>query len=188
MKGQERHPDSGHPVTLSPSHPVIFLVGPRGSGKTTVARLLAARLGWDWVDADARLEELSGRSVRDIFMSEGETAFRDRESAVLAELCGSTRHVVATGGGVVLRPENRARLRAAGQVVWLTADAETLSDRLLRDETTADRRPALTGTASASSVDEIVQVLRRAKPFTASVPILSPRRRAGRPTQLWRNC
>src|SRR5436305_15234067 len=110
----EHRPDSGHPVTRSPGHPVIFLIGPRGSGKTTVARLLAERLGWDWVDVDAALEAAAGRSVRDIFAAEGEAGFRAREAAGLAELCRRRRHVIATGGGVVLDPENRQRLREAG--------------------------------------------------------------------------
>src|SRR6516225_5630423 len=95
----------------------LFLVGYRGTGKTTVARLLAARLGWEWVDADAVLEGRYGRSIRRIFADEGEAGFRDKEAAVLVDLCRGRRQVVATGGGVVLRPENRARLRAAGRLV-----------------------------------------------------------------------
>jgi shikimate kinase len=138
---------------------VLFLIGPRGSGKSTVARLLAARLGWGWVDADAELERRHAASVRDIFSAEGESGFRDRESAVLADLSLLRRHVVATGGGVVLRPENRRRLRDAGRVVWLTAEAETLAARLRQDAATADRRPSLTGTAAATSLAEIVAVL-----------------------------
>ncbi len=91
-----RSPDEGiqsvPPVSLSPcllvSLSPVFLIGPRGSGKTTVARLLADRLGWDWLDADDVLEARHGQSVRDIFAEEGEAGFRDRESVVLADLCG----------------------------------------------------------------------------------------------------
>src|SRR5262249_22263441 len=105
-EGPEPPPPSSilHPLSsilYSPSS--IFLVGPRGSGKTTVARLLAEALGWAWLDADALLEERAGKSIRAVFEAEGEGGFRERESALLAELCGRQRHVVATGGGVVLR-------------------------------------------------------------------------------------
>jgi shikimate kinase len=141
----------------------IFLIGYRGTGKTTVARLLAERLGWEWADADALLESRSGRSIRSLFADEGEAGFRDREAALLPELCGRARHVIATGGGVVLRPEHRARLRAAGIVVWLTADAATLWGRLQQDASTAERRPALT----VGGLAEVEEQLRARGPLYA---------------------
>src|SRR5438034_11361464 len=104
-----------------PPAPRLFLVGYRGTGKTAVGGLLAGALGWSFADADARLEAAAGKSVADVFRDEGEPGFRDREAAVLAELCRAERHVVATGGGVVLRPANRELLRRSGHVVWLTA-------------------------------------------------------------------
>src|SRR5438874_12765383 len=103
----------------------VFLVGPRGSGKSTVAQLLAARLGWDWVDADAELEARCGRSIREVFAEEGEQGFRQHEAEVLAELGRRSNVVIATGGGAVLREDNRERLRRGG-VVWLTARVDTL--------------------------------------------------------------
>ena len=127
------------------SRDLVALIGPRGSGKTTVARLLAESLGWQWVDADDALERRTGRSVRAVFAEDGEAAFREHESAVLRELCGLRRHVVATGGGVVLREDNRALLRAFARVVWLSADVETLWQRLEGDAAGSDRRPALLG-------------------------------------------
>lgn len=139
----------------------VFLIGYRGTGKTTVARLLAARLGRPWLDADALLEERHGRTIRDIFATEGEAGFRDKESALLAELCGMHSHVIATGGGVILRPENRARLRAAGTVVWLTAEATTLWQRINGDATTAERRPNL----SQGGLVEVVELLRVREPL-----------------------
>jgi shikimate kinase len=122
----------------------LFLIGYRGTGKTTVARLLAGRLGWAGLDADDLLEARAGQTIRAVFAEEGEAGFREREAAVLEELCRRPRCVVATGGGVVLRPENRQRLKEAGLVVWLTADAETIWARLQQDAATAERRPALT--------------------------------------------
>jgi shikimate kinase len=150
-----------HPVTLSPCHLVIFLVGYRGTGKTTVARLLAEKLGWAWVDADELLEGRHGRSIRAIFAEEGEPGFRDKEAAILEELCRGQRLVVATGGGVVLRAENRQRMRAAGKVIWLDADAQTIWERLQLDPTTAERRPALT----VGGLAEITEMLRVRDPL-----------------------
>lgn len=122
---------------------LLFLIGLRGSGKSTVARLLARELGWDWLDADAELEKRYGRSIRAIFEAEGEAGFRDKEATVLGDLCRLPRHVIATGGGVVLRESNRELLRRWGRVVWLTADVETLWQRVQADSATAERRPPL---------------------------------------------
>jgi shikimate kinase len=143
------------------SESLVFLIGPRGSGKSTVARLLARELGWDWLDADDVLEQRHGRSVRAIFAAEGEAGFRDKETALLEELCRLRRHVVATGGGVVLREGNRELLRRAGRVVWLTADIETLWQRLQDDAATAERRPAL----SVGGREEIAEIVHIREPF-----------------------
>jgi shikimate kinase len=136
---------------------LVALIGPRGSGKTTVARALAGILGWQWVDADDALERRTGRSVRAVFAEDGEAAFREHESTVLRELCGLRRHVVATGGGVVLREDNRALLRASARVVWLSADVETLCRRLDADAAGTERRPALLGGGRAE-VEEVCRV------------------------------
>jgi shikimate kinase len=145
-----------HPTTQPPKH-LIFLVGPRGSGKTTVARLLAERLGWGWVDADDVLERRAGRTVREVFAAEGEVGFREREAAVLRELAALRRHVIATGGGAVLQEANRELLRVSGLVAWLTADADTLWGRLRGDAATAERRPDLLGGGRAE-VEEVLRV------------------------------
>jgi shikimate kinase len=160
----------------------IFLIGPRASGKTTVARLIAGQLQWTAIDADEMIEQRSGQSIQEIFASEGEQGFRDRESCLLAELCGlpghrapagelSNRssetspppagHVVSTGGGVVLRESNRDLLRRSGWVVWLTADVDTLWQRLQGDPATAGRRPVLT----VGGREEVAQLLRVREPL-----------------------
>jgi shikimate kinase len=149
-----------------PTAPRIFLVGYRGTGKTTVARLVADRLGWAYHDADVRIEEAAGRSIADIFAAEGEPGFRDRESAVLAELCRPERVVVATGGGVVLRPANREYLTTAGFVAWLTASPETIWKRMVEDPTTSGRRPNLT---AAGGLPEVVNLLAVREPLYRSV-------------------
>jgi shikimate kinase len=147
------------------AHPVLFLVGYRCTGKTTIARLVAGRLGWPWLDADGVLEERAGRSIRAVFAEEGEAGFRRRESEVLEDLCRRPGHVIATGGGVVLSAANRARLRAAGPVVWLTADPETIWRRLKADATTAERRPALT----VGGLAEVRQLLEAREPLYRDV-------------------
>ena len=150
---------------LYSSHSTLFLVGYRGTGKTTTAQLLAGRLGWDWLDADQVLEARHGKTIKQIFAEEGEAGFRDKEAALLAELCRAQRHVIATGGGIVLRPENRERLKAAGQVVWLTADPATLWQRIAGDATTAERRPNLT----VGGLAEVEQLLQAREPLYREV-------------------
>jgi shikimate kinase len=112
-----------------PDH--LVLVGMMGSGKTTVGRRAAARLGRRLRDSDREIEARTGRTVREIFESDGEAAFRVEEARVLAEALDDPEPaVVAAAGGVVLDPANRRRLRAAGTVVWLDARPEQLAQRV----------------------------------------------------------
>lgn len=134
----------------------IFLIGYRGTGKTTVARLLAERLGWDHFDADDEIERRAGKSVAAIFAEEGEPAFRDLEASVVAELCRWRRSVVALGGGAVLNEANRTAIRMAGIVVWLAATADTLAGRLAADETTPSRRPDLTKSGGLTEIETLL--------------------------------
>jgi shikimate kinase len=134
----------------------IFLIGYRGTGKTTVARLLAERLGCDWIDADDEIERRAGKSITAIFADDGEPAFRELESSVVEELCRWRRSVVALGGGAVLSEANRTAIRLAGLVVWLTASLATLARRLADDTTTPSRRPDLTQTGGPSEIETLL--------------------------------
>jgi shikimate kinase len=140
----------------------IFLIGYRGSGKTTVARALAGRLGWPWLDADAELERRAGKTIQQIFADSGEPAFRDLESAVVADLAGRDGQVIALGGGAVVRDQNRQALAGRGKIVWLRAAPETLAARIAADPTTGARRPNLTG---QGGLDEIRQLLAQREPI-----------------------
>ena len=109
----------------------LVLVGMMGSGKTTVGRRVAARLGRRLRDSDAEVEARTGRTVREIFETDGEPAFRAEEARALAEALDDPEPaVVAAAGGVVLDPANRDRLRARGTVVWLDASPEDLARRV----------------------------------------------------------
>ena len=134
--------------------PRITLVGYRGTGKSTVAALLAERLGCSWCDADAVLEERLGTTIATLVRERGESAFRDAESAILRDLLAGDVGVLATGGGVVLRSENRDLLRReGGAVAWLTAPADVIRARLAADPATRERRPALSGGDPLAEVD-----------------------------------
>jgi shikimate kinase len=123
-------PAPAAPVGAPAAH--IVLVGLMGAGKTSVGKRLAKRLGRPFVDADDELERVSGRTVAQIFATEGEAGFRAREGEVLADLLArADPYVIATGGGVVTRPENRVLLaRSGARVVWLAARPETVLERL----------------------------------------------------------
>jgi shikimate kinase len=111
----------------------VFLVGLMGAGKTTVGRLLARRLHKTFIDADHELEARTGVSIPLIFELEGEAGFREREAKLLAELVTRDNIVLATGGGAVLRPENRAALARHGIVVYLDASVDDLVQRTRHD-------------------------------------------------------
>jgi shikimate kinase len=134
----------------------IVLVGYRGTGKSTVARLLAAQLQWPWFDADVEIESRAGKSIAQIFASDGEESFRDWESRVVADLCARERCILALGGGAVMRPENREAILRQGRVVWLQASPETLWRRIQSDSSTAERRPDLT---AQGGITEIIATL-----------------------------
>lgn len=111
----------------------VFLVGPMGAGKTTVGRHLATSLGFDFLDSDHEVEARTGADIPWIFEVEGEAGFRRREAQAIDDLTRRERIVLATGGGAVLSPENRAVLRERGFVVYLSASLRQLLARTARD-------------------------------------------------------
>jgi shikimate kinase / 3-dehydroquinate synthase len=119
----------------------IILTGFSGTGKSAVGPLIAERLGWSFVDTDEVVEKAAGKRILQIFADEGEDAFRDRESAALLEVCGRDKTVISTGGGAVLRAENRRLMAESGAIVCLEARPETIYSRLIEraDDEPLDR-------------------------------------------------
>jgi shikimate kinase len=112
----------------------IYLVGLMGAGKTTIGRVLARRLGWQFVDSDHEIVARTGVSIPTIFEIEGESGFRRRECQVIEELTAARQQVMATGGGVVLAPENRLHLKETGFVVFLDVSPRQLHERTRHDK------------------------------------------------------
>jgi shikimate kinase len=136
----------------------IVLIGYRGTGKSTVGRLLAARLGRELVSTDAEIVKRAKRTVPEIVAQEGWEYFRNLESDICRELASRDRLVIDTGGGSILRTQNVEALKKNGTVFWLTASVETIAKRIGGN----NQRPSLTGTKSF--VDEIQEVLRERTP------------------------
>jgi shikimate kinase len=141
----------------------LSLIGCRGTGKSTVGRIVALRLDRTFLDADLEIETRAGRSIPAIFAGWGEPIFRDWEERVLAEVTLSNpAAILATGGGAVLREANRRRIREFGFVVWLTAPPSELARRLEADRRSLDQRPALT---VAGTLEELAPILEARSPL-----------------------
>jgi shikimate kinase len=132
----------------------LFLVGLMGAGKTTVGRQLARRLGKRFRDSDQEIEERTGVKVATIFEIEGEAGFRARETRVIEELAEAEDVVLATGGGAVLDPGNRALLSAHGFVIYLRAIPRDLWQRTRHDKS----RPLLQGVDPLARLEELYAV------------------------------
>ncbi len=150
-----------------------------GAGKSTVGRLLARAMGFDFLDCDREIEARSGVSISTIFELEGEASFRRRETAMLDELCQRPRIVLATGGGAVLSAHNRRLLRERGLVVYLQATADEIARRTANDRT----RPLL---QTADPRSRIVELLQQREPLYAETAHLSFASPAANPRKLVR--
>ena len=121
----------------------IILTGFMATGKTSIGRLLAGQLGYEFVDTDHLIEDRCGQTIADIFQEKGETVFRSMEADVARELGGKEGLVIATGGGLVLDPANVAAIKSQGRIFCLVATSEAIMDRASRDTAA---RPLLVGT------------------------------------------
>ncbi len=130
----------------------IVLVGFMGSGKSSIGRILARRLGYRFIDTDRKLIEREGMEISEIFALHGEDYFRERETDVLRTLLGKGQCVIATGGGIVLREHNHPLLRELGFVVGLTADEEVIFERVSRNT----KRPLLRTPNPRQTIQEML--------------------------------
>ncbi|MDZ7762141.1 MAG: shikimate kinase AroL [Desulfovermiculus sp.] len=146
---------------FDPQSTNIFFIGPRASGKTTLAKAVGEGLGLVCVDTDEMIQEDSGQSVAEIVQEHGWARFRELEHQVLAKVCAGTGQVVATGGGVVLTEENRELLRSSGLVFYLLAEAGVLQERLGK-QNDADWRPPL---SELDADQEMVSTLAEREPL-----------------------
>ncbi|MBP6263045.1 MAG: shikimate kinase [Nitrospira sp.] len=136
----------------------LVLIGYRGTGKSTVGKMLARKLGRTVVSTDAEIVKRAQLSVPEIVKQFGWEHFRDLESAVCRDFAARDQLIIDTGGGAILRPENVEALRRTGTLVWLTATVETITRRIGGDT----QRPSLTGTKSFT--EEIRDVLTERTP------------------------
>lgn len=159
------------PTGLGRGSPV-FLVGMMGAGKTTVGRLLAQGLDYEFLDADAELERRTGVRIATMFELEGEAGFRDREQHLLEDLTTRQGIVLATGGGAVLRPSNRANLSRRGLVIFLDVSAVEIARRTQHDV----NRPLLNGPDRRARIDTLLEERLPLYRATAHLRFRSPAR------------
>lgn len=133
-----------------------------GAGKSTIGKSLASRLHYQFCDSDAAIESRTGADIPWIFDVEGEEGFRARESAILQELLQGDAQVIATGGGIVLKPENREYLKSGGVVIYLTASLDQLVQRTAKDR----KRPLL---QVANPRERLRQIVAERDPLYRSV-------------------
>jgi len=139
----------------------VVLIGFRGSGKSTVGPLLAARLVVPFIDTDEQVEQAAGKTISEIFHADGEPAFRDHERKIIVRACRREPHVIAVGGGAVMDDGNVDALRQAGAIVWLTASSMTLRRRIAADPTSRSGRPDLTPGGGPADVGRLLRARRR---------------------------
>lgn len=130
----------------------IVLIGMRGSGKTTIGKLLAKRLGKQFIEMDELIVQRLGQSIPDIVQRYGWQKFRDTEEEITREVAGLDNAVNATGGGVVTREENIRELKKKGKLVWLKADTDTLLRRIGNGQS----RPSLTGKSQREDMEAVL--------------------------------
>lgn len=144
----------------------IYLIGFRCTGKTTLGKMIAQKLGRPFVDLDMVVTDRAGKTVEALVAESGWKAFRRLEKEALLKVSHQKGGVVATGGGIILDPENATTLRESGHVIWLTASPELIIKRMQTDSDNLEQRPSLTG---KGMINEVEEVLKERDPLYRSV-------------------
>lgn len=134
------------------NHENIVLIGFMGTGKTSVGKLIASRLGYEFVDTDQLVVQRNGLEITDLFRQHGEAFFRDEETLALKTLQGRNGLVIATGGGIIVRQENVALLKQLGFIAWLTATRDVIYSRVSLN----DKRPLLQTEDPHRTIDDLL--------------------------------
>lgn len=140
----------------------IVLIGYRCTGKTSVGKRLAERLGIPFYDTDELVQSAAGKTIRELVDAEGWDAFRARERAIIKQLPLSADVVIAAGGGAIMDAANRKTLKHKGFCVWLMADVKTICERMRADKASAVQRPPLSGDGLEQ---ETAKILEARRPF-----------------------
>ncbi len=153
----------------------IILIGYRCTGKTSIGKKLAARMGLSFIDTDALVEEKSGLTIREMITEKGWDFFREKEREAIQGLTVLGKSVIATGGGAVLDERNAAILKQEGVLIWLVAGEETILQRMRGDTVTLDQRPPLSSDnlskEIAATLAERTPLYRRLADFTVDTDV-----------------
>lgn len=143
----------------------LYLIGYRGSGKSTVGPLLAKVLLWDHVDSDEQIQILTGQTISEIFEDSGESGFREWETTIVQAFSRKKKQVVSLGGGAPTIQTIREIIKETGSVVYLKATADELWRRISSDKATESQRPSLTNLDGFAEVEKLLNI--RNKIYTA---------------------
>ncbi len=134
----------------------IVLIGYRATGKTTIGKLLAQRLNWNFIDTDILIEQRARQSISQIVAERGWEYFRELESKIIQGTSHLSNHIIAVGGGAILKKENVETLKKTGFLIWLKASPNVIAKRLLKDGKTLSMRPSLTGKMPQDEIEEVL--------------------------------
>ena len=134
----------------------IYLIGYRCCGKTSVGKALSGLLRWPFLDTDAQVVRKAGMPITEMVSKKGWEAFRELEKSVIGQTRLLNRHVIATGGGVILNPDNVRTMQEAGRVIWLKVSPQTARTRMAIDPETHIQRPGLTPIGSMNEIETVM--------------------------------